>query len=175
VDPPPAEAAVTRLARAAWLLAAGTLLLAALAWLEPGLDRGVTWRPLTDLSGHAVQGVRLFDRGGLVLALERSTVGWSLVAPKPGPADAARVERLLGLLSTPSLRQVGRVDGRLGEFGLDDPEVVLEIDGLPIAFGGLDPASGHRYVAYRGEVHLIGDGYRHHLLAGPDGFRAPAP
>jgi hypothetical protein len=29
-------------------------------------------------------------------------------------------------------------------------------------------------VLYAGQVHLIGDGFRHHLLAGAEGFRAGA-
>jgi hypothetical protein len=45
---------------------------------------------------------------------------------------------------------------------------------VPIAFGGLDPVSQQRYVLYAGEVHLVGDGFRHHLLAGAQGFRAGA-
>lgn len=166
---------MTRLARGNAALVLIVALLALVAWQEPGLDRSPALRPLTERAGQAVRGIRLFDRSGLVLGLERTATGWDLTAPRPGPADAARVERLLGLLATPSLRNIGKVDDRLAEFGLAEPELIIEFDGVPIAFGGLDPVSQQRYVSYGGDVHLIGDGYRHHLLAGPDGFRAPVP
>lgn len=166
---------MTRLARATVAMALAALLLALLAWLEPGLRRDTQASPLTDLAPESVRGLRIFDRAGLVLGLERTGAGWELVSPVPGPADGARVERLLGLLATPSLRNLGAVEGRLAEFGLETPEFLLEFDGIPIAFGSLDPVSGQRYVSFAGEIHLIGDGYRHHLLAGLDGFRAPAP
>lgn len=165
---------MSRLARAGVAMALLVALLALVAWLEPGLRRASAAEPLTELASAGVRAIRLFDRAGLVLGLEREGAGWDLTSPRSGPADAARVERLLGLLQTPSLRNVGNVEGRLGEFGLDDPEFIVEFDGVPIAFGGLDPVSRQRYVTYGGEVHLIGDGFRHHLLAGPEGFRAPA-
>ncbi|MCU0766092.1 MAG: DUF4340 domain-containing protein [Gammaproteobacteria bacterium] len=163
---------MTRLARANVAMAAAVLLLALIARLEPGREPAPTLAALTDVPAQSVRGVRLFDGNGLVLALERVGAHWELTAPAPGPADGARVERLLGLLGTPSLRNIGRVEGRLAEFGLDPPELIAEFDGIPVAFGGLDPVSRQRYVSYGGEVHLIGDGYRHHLLAGPEGFRA---
>jgi len=166
---------VTRLARATVAMAVAVLVLAWLAWLEPGLRRDTQTRPLTDLAAEGVRVLRIFDRSGLVLGLERVGAGWELTSPGPGPADAARVDRLLGLLVTPSLRNIGPVEGRLAEFGLEPPEFLVEFNGIPVAFGGLDPVTGQRYVSFSGEVHLIGDGYRHHLLAGPDGFRASAP
>lgn len=166
---------MTRLARATAAMAVGVLLLALLAWLEPGLRHDAQARPLTDMAADAVRVLRIFDRSGLVLGLERVGAGWELTSPGPVPANATRVDRLLGLLATPSLRNIGPVEGRLAEFGLEPPEFIVEFDGASVAFGGLDPVSGQRYVSFGGEVHLIGDGYRHHLLAGPDGFRAPAP
>ena len=78
------------------------------------------------------------------------------------------------MLRTPSLRRFPVSADRHAEFGLAQPELILEVDGVPIAFGGLDPVTQHRYVLYAGEVHLIGDGFRHHLLAGAQGFRAGA-
>jgi len=163
---------VSRLLRANAWLAALVVVLGLLAWFEPGLDAEGELLPLTDLSPGAVQGLRLFHGDSLVLGLERSATGWQLNAPSTGPADAGRVHQVLGLLETPSLRRFTVPLERHAEFGLAKPEFILEIDGVPIAFGGLDPVTQQRYVLYGGEVHLIGDGFRHHLLAGPDGFRA---
>jgi len=175
VDPPAPEARVTRLLRAnLWLLAA-VLALGLMAWFEPGLETGEELAPLTPLSPAEVRGLRLFQGERLVLGLELTESGWQLSAPVSGAADADRVRQLLGLLQTPSLRHFPVPAERHGEFGLAEPEFILEVDGVPIAFGGLDPVSQQRYVLYGGEVHLIGDGFRHHLLAGPDGFRMQAP
>lgn len=166
---------MTRLLRANAWLAAIVLALGLLAWFEPGLEPDAGVAPLTPLAPAEVRGLRLFQGDRLVLGLELTGTGWQLNAPTSGDADADRVRQLLGLLQTPSLRHFPVPSERHGEFGLADPEFILEVDGVPIAFGGLDPVSQQRYVLYGGEVHLIGDGFRHHLLAGPDGFRAQVP
>jgi hypothetical protein len=163
-----------RLGRINLVLALVAVLLALLAWLEPGLDRSGELPPLTVITPGGVSSIRVFENGEVSMALELTTDGWRLTAPHAGPADAERVRQLLGILQTPSLRQLTVAPERYGAFGLDDPELVLEVDGLPIAFGGLDPVTSQRYVLVEGAVHLIGDGFRHHLLAGPEGFRPSA-
>lgn len=140
-------------------------------WLEPGLDRSGELPPLTAITPGSVSSLRVFQSGEVSMALELTADGWRLTAPHAGPANAERVRQLLGVLQTPSLRQLTVSPERYGAFGLDAPDLVLEVDGLPIAFGGLDPVTSQRYVLVEGVVHLIGDGFRHHLLAGPDGFR----
>jgi hypothetical protein len=153
------------------VLAFVALVLGLVAWFEPGLDRPGELPPLTSVTPGAVSSLRVFQSGKVSMALELTADGWRLTAPHAGPADAERVRQLLGVLQTPSLRQLTVAPERYAAFGLDAPELVLEVDGLPIAFGGLDPVTSQRYVLVEGVVHLIGDGYRHHLLAGPEGFR----
>jgi hypothetical protein len=165
---------VSRLLRANLILATLVAVLGLVAWLEPGLERGQTLPPLTELSPAAARSLRLFKGNELVLGLELTEQGWHLNAPVAGVADNERVRELLGVLRTPSLRRFAVPLGREAEFGLAEPELILEVDGVPIAFGGLDPVTQQRYVLYAGEVHLIGDGFRHHLLAGAQGFRAGA-
>lgn len=152
-------------------LALVAALLALVAWLEPGLDHPGELPPLTAITPGSVSSIRVFQSGKVSMALELTPDGWRLTAPHAGPADAERVRQLLGILQTPSLRELTVAPERYAAFGLDAPELVLEVDGLPIAFGGLDPVSSQRYVLVEGTVHLIGDGFRHHLLAGPEGFR----
>ncbi len=166
---------MTRLLRANVGLAAIVVLLGLVVWLEPGLAPEKDLAPLTQIAPTGVRSLRLFQGDRLVLGLEFTERGWQLNAPTSGAADTDRVRQLLGLLQTPSLRHFAVPSERHGEFGLADPEFILEVDGVPIAFGGLDPVTQQRYVLYGGEVHLIGDGFRHHLLAGPDGFRAREP
>jgi hypothetical protein len=152
-------------------LALVAALLALVAWLEPGLDHPGELPPLTTITPGSVSSIRVFQSGKVSMALELTQDGWRLTAPHAGSADAERVRQLLGILQTPSLRELAVAPERYAAFGLDAPDLVLEVDGLPIAFGGLDPVTSQRYVLVEGTVHLIGDGFRHHLLAGPEGFR----
>lgn len=165
---------MSRLLRANALMALLVALLGLVAWLEPGLERANELPSLTELSPAAARSLRLFKGNDLVLGLELTEQGWHLNAPVAGVADNERVRELLGLLRTPSMRRFAVPPERHAEFGLAPPEFILEVDGVPIAFGGLDPVTRQRYVLYAGEVHLIGDGFRHHLLAGAEGFRAGA-
>ena len=43
-----------------------------------------------------------------------------------------------------------------------------------LSFGDLDPIGQHRYVAIGEQVHLIGDGFQHHLIAGAENYVARA-
>jgi hypothetical protein len=165
---------VNRLVRANLILAVLVLVLGLVAWLEPGLQREQTLPGLTELSPAGARSLRLFKGSELVMGLELTEQGWHLNAPVAGVADNERVRELLGLLRTPSMRRFAVPPERHAEFGLAAPEFILEVDGVPIAFGGLDPVTQQRYVLYAGQVHLIGDGFRHHLLAGAEGFRAGA-
>ncbi len=163
---------MNRLLRANLMLVVLVFLLGLVVWLEPGLEREHALPPLTDLSPASVRGLRLFKGNDLVMGIELTDQGWHLNAPVAGLADNERVRELLGLLGTPSMRRFAISPASHPEFGLAPPEYILEVDGVPIAFGGLDPITQQRYVLYAGKVHLIGDGFRHHLLAAPDGFRA---
>lgn len=165
---------MNRLLRANLILATLVLVLGLVVWLEPGLKREEALPPLTELSPAGARSLRLFEGNDLVMGLELTDQGWQLVAPVAGVADNERVRELLGLLRTPSMRRFAVPPERHAEFGLAPPELIVEVDGVPIAFGGLDPVTQQRYVLYAGQVHLIGDGFRHHLLAGPEGFRAGA-
>lgn len=165
---------MNRLLRANLILATLVLVLGLVVWLEPGLKREEALPPLTELSPAGARSLRLFKGNDLVMGLELTDQGWHLAAPAAGVADNERVRELLGLLRTPSMRRFAVPPERHAEFGLAPPELIVEVDGVPIAFGGLDPVTQQRYVLYAGQVHLIGDGFRHHLLAGPEGFRAGA-
>lgn len=165
---------MNRLLRANLFLAGLVLALGLVVWLEPGLKREEALPPLTELSPAGARSLRLFKGNDLVMGLELTDQGWQLAAPVAGVADNERVRELLGLLRTPSMRRFAVPPERHAEFGLAPPELIVEVDGVPIAFGGLDPVTQQRYVLYAGQVHLIGDGFRHHLLAGPEGFRAGA-
>jgi hypothetical protein len=94
-------------------------------------------------------------------------------SPYEVPASAARIGGLLRIASTQVHRSLpgGENTERLG-LTADSPRLTL--DGLVLTFGDVDPVAGHRYVAIGDQVHLIGDGFRHHLIAGAPAYVDPA-
>lgn len=76
----------------------------------------------------------------------------------------SRVKQLLEICQTPSLSQFpAPLD--LKPFGLDQPGMVLQLNQAQFLFGDLDPINGWRYVLHKHKIHLIGDGFQHHLMA----------
>lgn len=107
------------------------------------------------------------DRDGEpLIRIERGPVGWRMLEPLEVDADQARLERLLGILGAPVQRSFPEQSAALAGLGLSPSRLRLRLDGLTLAFGGLDPLSQQRYVAAEGLVHLIEDRF-YHLLIGP--------
>lgn len=117
------------------------------------------------------------------IRLVRETDGWSMKTPYEIRADAARIGELVGIATTPVYRSLPKSAGAQ-RLGLDADSPRLTLNGLVLSFGDTDPIEQHRYVAIGEQVHLIGDGFRHHLVADahsyvdrtllPAGFRADA-
>ncbi|MFM1891057.1 MAG: hypothetical protein RLZ44_134 [Pseudomonadota bacterium] len=146
------------------------LVLALGLWLW--LDRpGPPAPPLTALDPAAVTELRLYQGPNLLWSAQRAADGWTLTHPDAAPANAERVDQLLGVLRTPSLTQFP-APAALQSYGLAPPAYRLVCDGVELAFGATEPTTGLRYLLVDDQVHLIGDGFHHHLLAGAAGFRA---
>ncbi len=95
------------------------------------------------------------------IAMTRSGDQW-LIGGKAGLNS--RVKQLLEICQTPSLRQFpAPLD--LKPFGLDQPVLTLHLNQEQFLFGGLDPLNGWRYVLHKNKIHLIGNGFQHHLIA----------
>lgn len=117
------------------------------------------------------------------IRLARDADGWTMKTPYKVPADAARLGELLGIATTPVYRSLPKGAGAQ-RLGLDADSPRLTLNGLVLSFGDVDPIAHHRYVAIGEQIHLIGDGFQHHLTAGaeayisrtllPAGFRAEA-
>jgi hypothetical protein len=89
--------------------------------------------------------------------------------PYPVTADAERIGELVRIASTPVHRTLPK--GASAErLGLDADSLRLTLNGLVLRFGDIDPIGQHRYVAIGGQVHLIGDGFQHHLLASAEDY-----
>ena len=124
-------------------------------------------RPET-LAGIAAEDVRLIaiERPGEpAIRLERTPAGWRMTEPMKVDGDSERMADILKVLDAQVVRSFPAQAAALGELGLAPPGLVLRLDTLELAFGGLDPLSQLRYVASEGLVHLIEDRFQHLLIA----------
>lgn len=103
------------------------------------------------------------------IRLVQDAEGWRMESPYPVSADAGRIGKLTGIAATAVYRSLPKTAGaeRLG-LNADSPRLTL--NGLVLSFGDVDPIGQHRYVAIGEQVHLIGDGFRHHLIAGAEDY-----
>jgi hypothetical protein len=139
------------------LLLALTGLLGLLLWLS----QPSPLPPLTQLDPQQITRIRISDQGEREINLQRQQNQWMSGEQR---ADQARIRQLLKICQTPSLRRFPAPDD-LSPFGLAPAEFVMGLDDSTLSFGSNDPINGWRYVLYEGEIHLIGDGFRHHFLA----------
>jgi hypothetical protein len=116
---------------------------------------------LTNLSIEEIRQIDISDLSGRFIRLHKRGDLWQI---NELPADAGRIDQLLKICATPSLLSF-EAPGDLAPFGLEVPKIVLKLNDEPLAFGNTDPVNGWRYVGYAGNVHLIADGFYHHLSA----------
>lgn len=154
------------------LLALAIAALALLLWFD---RPAMTPLPsLTELHGTDVNEIRLYKNERLKWSVLRDKSGWTMTHPDITPADSARIEQLLSILATPSLKAWQSAPETLSTFGLAEPAYRLMFDRQSIALGNTEPTSGLRYVLVDNRIHLIGDGFHHHLLAAPQAFHKAA-
>ncbi len=150
------------------------LLLLVLALLGLGIRHELAreGRPQT-LAGLDPSDLRLIEverDGEPPIRLERGPDGWHLLEPLRVDADPSRLEHLLAILGAPVQRSFPEQSADLAALGLAPSKLRLRLDGLTLAFGGLDPLTQQRYVAADGVVHLIEDRFYHLLIAPPVDF-----
>ena len=104
------------------------------------------------------------------IRIERGPDGWRLLEPLQVDADPSRIDGLTAILGTPVQRSFPAQAADLAQLGLAPSRLRLRLDGLTLAFGGLDPLTQQRYVAADGLVHLIEDRFYHLLIAPPIDF-----
>ena len=127
---------------------------------------------LTSVPLDSVSSISLYAGEQLKWAALRANAGWTLTHPEVANADGDRVEQLLRLLTTPSVASFAVEPDELADFGLAPPEYRVIFDKIELEFGSMEPTSGGRYVRLNDQVHIIGDGFLHHLLAPAAQFRA---
>lgn len=146
------------------LVAAG--LLGLLVWQAqpPGFS------PLTPLSPASVERIEISDLSGRQIELWKQAGVW-----RSGSAitNQQRISQLLSICDTPSLEHF-TAPSDLTPFGLDPAPIRLNLNGQTLEFGATDPVNGWRYVRIGEQIHLIADGFYHHLTAPlPDWLEPP--
>jgi len=120
--------------------------------------------PLTPLHPDQIHQVFIERAGELVEHLRRTATGWRSLR---GPVeDQQWLNHLLHIAELPSLQRFPAPDD-LAPFGLAEPAHRLRFNDIWIAWGGLEPVSGRRYVKVADQIHLVSDGYTHHIHPAP--------
>jgi hypothetical protein len=149
-------------------------LLTAIAIYEPGLqEQSGTSPPLTPLQPDEIHYIRLSNPGNLGIELEKRDGSWHMTAPRQAAANADKIGQLLGIATTSSHSHFPLPKKRLAEFGLETPSIRLQLNELVLEFGDNDPLQFRRYVRINEQLHLISNGFHHHLMAGADDYLAP--
>ncbi|MCU7796689.1 MAG: DUF4340 domain-containing protein [Candidatus Thiodiazotropha sp. (ex Myrtea spinifera)] len=116
---------------------------------------------LTNLQPEGITRIEISDLSGRHILLQRERDTWRIGNE---PANQPRIQQLLQLCQTPSLERFDP-PADLHPFGLETPPIMMKLNGESLAFGNTDPVNGWRYVRYADQIHLIADGFYHHLRA----------
>ncbi|MCU7915451.1 MAG: hypothetical protein KZQ65_05990 [Candidatus Thiodiazotropha sp. (ex Gloverina cf. vestifex)] len=116
---------------------------------------------LTNLQPESITLIEISDLSDRHIQLERKDHTWHIGNE---PANQPRIQQLLQLCQTPSLERFDP-PADLHPFGLETPPIMMKLNGESLAFGNTDPVNGWRYVHYTDQIHLIADGFYHHLSA----------
>jgi hypothetical protein len=139
------------------LLLAVVALLGLLVWLS----QPSPLPPLTQLDPQQITRIRISNLQGRETSLLQQENLWM---SDNRPADQPRVRQLLKICQTPSLQRFTAPDD-LTPYDLAPAPIVMTLNDSTLSFGNIDPVNGWRYVLHQGEVHLIADGFYHHLVA----------
>lgn len=157
--------------RSRWLLDITLLaligLLAAIAYLQPGIEKPKPVPALTVLQPDQVRRMELVYPDGNHVALVREGDGWWLSEPLRMPADRFRAETLVNLVQATSLAEYPVAEVDLAKFKLDKPLLEVRFNDLKVAFGDTEPLQGRRYAQVGDQVHLISDQLHSFLNAKP--------
>jgi len=146
------------------------LLLVLIAYFEPGIEQAVEKIPLTDLKPEEVSFIRISDNRGRDLVMEKQQGSWQMTSPYKQPADEQRIRQLLDITTTRSFSRFAIPEARLAEFDLDPAPIHLQLNEIKLEIGGNEPIQFRRYVRIGDQLHLISNGYHHHLMAQADDF-----
>lgn len=152
------------------------LLLALVALLSTAvqreLEQSARITTLTELAPERIEAVGLERPGQPPIELLHNGAVWRMESPYRVAADGERIAQLLRIAATEVYRSLPE-DGAGPRLGLEPGRALLSLDGLTLRFGDTEPIAQHRYVAVGGQVHLIPDGFQHHLIAPAEDYVSP--
>lgn len=135
------------------LVVAVLVVLAAWQWQRQRADDPGT---LLDVSPQAVTRIELMRRGQPPRRFVMRDGHWVRTAPAPEqPADAARMRMLAALAATPVLQWRPAADYDLSRIGLDQPPLVVRLNGHELAYGTLAAFGPQRFVRVGPRVAII--------------------
>lgn len=133
------------------------------------LEQGRRVATLTGLLPEQITEITIQRPERPVVHLVQGVDGWRMEAPYQVPAETGRIGELSRIAGTRVHRSLPQgTDAEL--LGLDADNLRLTLNGLVLRFGDLDPIAQHRYVTIGEQVHLIGDGFFHHLSASAEDY-----
>ena len=124
------------------------------------------FQPLTALQPEQVEVIAISDLSGRQIDLRKQDGVW---LSGSSLANAERITQFLGICETPSLERFPTPTDLRG-FGLSPPLILLRLNDIELRIGTTDPINGWRYVQIGEQIHLIADGFYHHLSAPPDAW-----
>lgn len=148
------------------------LILTLIARYEPGLEKPEKKIPLTHLNPAEINSIRISDTRGRELVLKKQQGHWQMISPQKTAANEFRIAQLLGIATTRSFSRFPVPEERLTEFGLNPAPIQLQFNDLILEIGENEPMQFRRYVRFNNRIHLISNGFHHHLMAQPDDFIA---
>lgn len=120
-------------------------------FFNPSLEDIETYA-LSSLSVDAAERIQIWHQED-AMTLERIESRWYLTAPFHARADETKIEKILDILSSKSHHRLPL--GDLDSFGLDKPNIQLQINHEKFSFGGLTPITNEQYVAARESIYLL--------------------
>lgn len=147
--------------------------LAALVYMQPGIEGEPPKETLTDLSPARIERVGITREDGERVVFSRGASGWEIVEPIRARANEFRIKPLLELARAESHSRFGAVEAELAQYHLDRPLAVLRLNGVVLRFGETEPIDHRRYVMVGDTVHLIEDRYYYRVRSPLPNFVSP--
>ena len=148
--------------RTNWLLTALAVILILLVSRQSSREQG-DYQSITPLAASDIGTIGIQHQTTPYARLQRNAGTWVWMPDGGEVADKEWVARLAHIAELPSLRHFPAATKELAEFGLNPPRYRLTLNHQVIDFGSVDPSSGLRYVLIGDVIHLVSDGYTHHL------------
>ena len=146
------------------------VVLSSVIYFEPGKEQTAEIVPLTHLKPEEVNFIRISDNRGRNLVMEKQQGSWQMTSPYKKTADEQRIKQLLDITTTRSFSRFEIPEDRLAEFGLAPASIYLQLNNVKLEIGGNESLQFRRYVRIADQLHLINNGYHHHLMAQADDF-----